>query len=294
MTTWTARCVWGRVEVTVEGEPGHVYACHCDFCQRRSGNVFIASALFLEDQVVSITGDTHCYNGLEVDGVGAVGIPGGINYRFCAVCGSSIDFDMIFPTTGQRFFTIALGCFVDDVFPPPAGRSSLRSSAIRGSRPFPTQHRSMTRWASTPNSRGARLTRRARATHSGRCGFVFAPLSPRERKSLTDRPKSGVTLSAPAAGSSSSHRWPSPSSTTTCAPVLVRDPAMSCFTTCVDVVRRNQHQPGSSRSGREFLRSIGPAPLALRTGTGSRCTDPLSLVKADANSLAVVGVMPND
>jgi len=120
MTTRTARCACGRVEVTVEGEPGHVYACHCDFCQRRSGNVFIASASFAEPQVVAITGETQCYNGLEVDGVGAVGIPGGINYRFCAVCGSSIYFDMIFPGTGQRFFTIALGCFVDDVFPPPA------------------------------------------------------------------------------------------------------------------------------------------------------------------------------
>jgi hypothetical protein len=120
MTTRTARCTCGRVEVTVEGEPGHVYACHCDFCQRRSRNVFIASASFPEDQVISIAGETRCYNGLEIDGVGALGIPDGINYRICAVCGSSIYFDMISPTTGQRFFTIALGCFVDPVFPPPA------------------------------------------------------------------------------------------------------------------------------------------------------------------------------
>jgi hypothetical protein len=26
---------------------------------------------------------------------------------------------MVYPTTGQRFFTIALGSFVDPVFPPP-------------------------------------------------------------------------------------------------------------------------------------------------------------------------------
>jgi hypothetical protein len=69
--------------------------------------------------VISIIGETRCYNGLEIDGVGAVGIPGGINYRFCAVCGSSVHFDLIDPTTGQRFFTIALGSFVDAVFPPP-------------------------------------------------------------------------------------------------------------------------------------------------------------------------------
>ena len=78
--------------------------------------MFIASASFAEDQVISITGETRCYNGLELDGVGAVGIPGGINYRFCAVCGSSIYFDMIYPATGQRFFIIALGCFVEPVF----------------------------------------------------------------------------------------------------------------------------------------------------------------------------------
>ena len=119
MTTHTARCACGRVEVTVEGEPEHVYACHCDFCQRRSGNVFIASASFPEDQVISITGETHRYNGLEVDGVGAVGIPDGVNYHFCAVCGSSIYADLIFPNTEQRVFNIALGCFVEPVFPRP-------------------------------------------------------------------------------------------------------------------------------------------------------------------------------
>jgi hypothetical protein len=76
------------------------------------------SASFPEDQVISISGKTRCYNGLEIGGIGAVGIPGGINDRFCSARGSSVSFDMVYPATGQRFFTIALGCFVDDVFPP--------------------------------------------------------------------------------------------------------------------------------------------------------------------------------
>jgi hypothetical protein len=117
-TTRTARCACGRVEVTVDGEPGHTYTCHCDFCQRRSGSVVMASATFSEDQVVSIVGETHCYNGLEIDGVESF-LPGGINYRFCAVCGSSIYFDLIYPETGGRFYTIALGCFVEPLFPTP-------------------------------------------------------------------------------------------------------------------------------------------------------------------------------
>jgi hypothetical protein len=103
----------------VEGEPLQVYVCHCEFCQKRSGNVFIASAQFPEERVISITGQTRCYNGLEVDGVGAVAIPDGINYRFCAVCGSSVYFDSVFPGTGKRVFTVALGSFVDAAFPPP-------------------------------------------------------------------------------------------------------------------------------------------------------------------------------
>ena len=73
------------------GEPTQVSVCHCDFGQRRSGNVFIASVAFPGDQIMAITGETWRYNGLEVDGVGAVATPGGINYHFCAVCGSSIS-----------------------------------------------------------------------------------------------------------------------------------------------------------------------------------------------------------
>lgn len=115
----TARCACGRVEVAVEGEPLMVYVCHCDFCQRRSGNVFIGSAQFAEEQVVSISGDTTRYNGLEVDGVGAVAIEEGINYHFCSVCGSSMFHENVMPLTGQRIYAVSLGAFTEEVFPPP-------------------------------------------------------------------------------------------------------------------------------------------------------------------------------
>src|SRR4051812_6318133 len=119
MTTRTARCACGRVEVTVEGEPLLVYVCHCAFCQRRSGNVFIASAQFAEEQVLSITGETTRYNGLEVDGVGAVAIEEGINYHFCSVCGSSLFHHNVMPHTGQRMYAVSLGAFTEAVLPPP-------------------------------------------------------------------------------------------------------------------------------------------------------------------------------
>lgn len=119
MATRTARCACDRVAITVENEPMLVVICHCDFCQKRSGNVFIASAHFDEVQVVEITGETKIYNGLEVDGVGAVGVAGGIDYHFCTTCGSTLYWSMDDPTSGRRRFAVAVGNFADPNFPMP-------------------------------------------------------------------------------------------------------------------------------------------------------------------------------
>ncbi len=95
-----------------------VVVCHCDFCQKRSGNVFMVSAHFPEEQIVTISGETNCYNGLEVDGVGAA-TEGGINYHFCTTCGSTVFWDYLAPHNGQRTYSIAVGSFVDADFPIP-------------------------------------------------------------------------------------------------------------------------------------------------------------------------------
>lgn len=113
----TARCACGRVEVTVEGEPLLVLVCLCDFCQKRSGNIFIASAHFAGEKVIAISGETKVYNGLEADGVGAVGVPGGIDYHFCSTCGSTLYW--LFPHSGAGNIAIAVGNFVDADFPKP-------------------------------------------------------------------------------------------------------------------------------------------------------------------------------
>lgn len=115
--TRTARCACDRLRLTVQGEPQLVLICHCDFCQKRSGNMFIASAHFAPDQILEISGDAAVYNGLEVDGVGAVGIPGGIDYHFCAICGSTVYWNS--PGSENGFVAIAIGNFVDPDFPMP-------------------------------------------------------------------------------------------------------------------------------------------------------------------------------
>jgi len=126
MATRTARCACGRVEVTMEGEPGLIQVCHCEFCQRRSGSVVKVTAQFDADQVVAVTGETSRYNGLEVDGVGAVGVPGGIDYHFCPTCGSPIYFENVMPHTGRRAVSIAVGTLFDPEFPAPSAEFFTR------------------------------------------------------------------------------------------------------------------------------------------------------------------------
>ena len=85
----------------------------------------------------------------------------GINYRFCGVCGSSIYFDMIWPVTGGRFFTIALGCFVEPVFQPPSTEfnTKLRHPWVQ---PIPGAVRLLTiRWEPMRKRLGKRPTHEA-------------------------------------------------------------------------------------------------------------------------------------
>ena len=116
MTSRTAQCACGRLNVTVEGEPLAVVNCHCDFCQKRTGSVFSAGAQFTPEQVVEISGETKTFNGLEIDGVGAIrGL--GIDYSFCPTCGSTVYWNFAFD--GLSITGIAVGNFVDPDFPIP-------------------------------------------------------------------------------------------------------------------------------------------------------------------------------
>ncbi len=89
MTTRMAQCACGRVEITVGNEPVRVVICHCDFCQKCTGSAFSVRAFFAEEQIVEISGETKIYNGLEIDGVAAIG-GYSIHYHFCATCGSTV------------------------------------------------------------------------------------------------------------------------------------------------------------------------------------------------------------
>lgn len=113
-----AQCGCGRLQVHVKSEPFLVSACHCDFCQKRTGSAFGVEAYFQEGEPV-IIGDTKCYNGLEIDGVAsATGLDA--SYYFCPTCGSTVYWTFSEPA----IVGIAVGNFVDPDFPVPSMETS--------------------------------------------------------------------------------------------------------------------------------------------------------------------------
>ena len=99
--------------MTVEGEPVLVAACHCDFCQRRTGSIVQVSAVFAEE-CVSIAGETSVFNGLEVNGVGTSN-GDEVSYNFCPTCGSTVFWRF----KDRPVVAVAVGSFADSEFPAP-------------------------------------------------------------------------------------------------------------------------------------------------------------------------------
>jgi len=109
----TATCACGRVTLTVENEPGMIAACHCDFCQKRTGSVFQVGAYFGPDEPFEIIGETRIFNGMEMDGVPSVR-GASVTYYFCPTCGSTVYWE----EKGSHR-AVPVGNFVDADFPAP-------------------------------------------------------------------------------------------------------------------------------------------------------------------------------
>jgi len=109
----TASCCCGELAITVAGEPERVIICHCDYCQKRTGNVCQVSCWYYGDQVESRTGEAKIFN----EGPNNAGI----DYAFCERCGSTVywEFTMFRPALDVPLYGIAVGCFVDQDFPEP-------------------------------------------------------------------------------------------------------------------------------------------------------------------------------
>jgi len=109
MTVRLASCSCGQLQAEVRGDPIDVSVCHCHACQRRTGSVFGAQALFPRESV-SIKG-----NGTEFVRLGDEGAR--FKFTFCPECGSTV----IYVEEGdeQQNIAIPVGAFADSHFPAP-------------------------------------------------------------------------------------------------------------------------------------------------------------------------------
>lgn len=108
MTSRTASCSCGQLQVRTDAEPVRISVCHCLACQRRTGSVFAAQARF-PTEAVTILGES-----VEYVRVGDEGTRG--TFRFCPRCGATVYY-----TNDDRPESVAIpvGAFADPGFPAP-------------------------------------------------------------------------------------------------------------------------------------------------------------------------------
>jgi|SRR5690606_37711293 hypothetical protein len=107
MSSRTASCSCGQLRIEVQGEPRGVGVCHCLACQRRTGSVFAALAVFAAPYRVSGRASEYLRTGDR----GAR-----FRFRFCPVCGTNL-----FHTEEgvDDSVSVAVGAFADPSFPAP-------------------------------------------------------------------------------------------------------------------------------------------------------------------------------
>ena len=104
-----AQCGCGNVTVMVSGDPQICFACHCDFCQRSTGSIGTFGAVYREEDISSIDGETTMRDDFPK-------WPG-LESHFCSNCGTTVHW--INPTTFPGMHMVAIGCFADPSFPGP-------------------------------------------------------------------------------------------------------------------------------------------------------------------------------
>ena len=109
MSTRTARCHCGRLELKCEGEPRKVSMCHCADCQRRTGSAFSVAVFYERARVTVAKGETRQFERPSASGHRVI-------FHFCPDCGSNLYWR---PARMPDLIGVALGGFADPSFPPP-------------------------------------------------------------------------------------------------------------------------------------------------------------------------------
>jgi hypothetical protein len=112
-------CLCGSVRYRTIGQPQRASACHCTFCQRRSGSAFGMGAYFEKKQVEFLRGALSKYRHVS-DESGRW-----IDVEFCPRCGGTITWTLeVWPDLRA----IAVGSYDDGRWIKPQRHSWTRSA----------------------------------------------------------------------------------------------------------------------------------------------------------------------
>jgi hypothetical protein len=102
-------CLCGAVRYRTRNLPQRCGACHCTFCQKRTGSAFGLAAFFGRG-VVTVEGKASDF--ARPSGSGFEGV-----FHFCETCGSTVYWE---PERKREFIAVAVGCFAEPGFPMPS------------------------------------------------------------------------------------------------------------------------------------------------------------------------------
>jgi hypothetical protein len=108
MSTRTASCSCGQLQIEVQGEPLRVSVCHCLACQKRTGSVFAEQARF-NTSGSKVTGTSTEYVRIGDEGTK-------FTFHFCPKCGATV----YYTAEGREdVVAIPVGAFADPAFTTP-------------------------------------------------------------------------------------------------------------------------------------------------------------------------------
>jgi len=109
MTSRTATCHCGRLQLVCSGEPRKVSMCHCLECQRRTGSAFSIAVFYARDMVRVERGEAASFERPSASGKS-------VKFHFCPRCGSNMFWE---PERMPALVGVAAGAFADPDFPAP-------------------------------------------------------------------------------------------------------------------------------------------------------------------------------
>lgn len=80
-------CACGAVRYETQGKPQKTAACHCRYCQLRTGSAFGLSVYFAADQLRQLSGELKDYS-FETDSGRR------FTTRFCPTCGTTVFWEL--------------------------------------------------------------------------------------------------------------------------------------------------------------------------------------------------------